>query len=147
MNSVIKILIIKLASAGDVLRTTALLSGLKGKYPDSHITWITEMPGKELLEGNAHIGRILVYGDKSVSLLKEERFDIIISLDKDAKAVSLTMLIEAPEKYGYGQDKEGRLYPLNKEAEYSYLLGIDDDLKFFKNKKTYQELIFEAARL
>ncbi len=104
MNSVIKILIIKLASAGDVLRTTALLSGLKEKYPNSHITWITERPGKGLLEGNANIGRILVYGDKSVSSLKQERFDIIVSLDKDAKATSLAMFIKASEKYGYGLD-------------------------------------------
>jgi heptosyltransferase-2 len=36
---------------------------------------------------------------------------------------------------------------LNKEASYSYLLGIDDELKFFKNKKTYQELIFETVKL
>ena len=142
-----KILIIKLASAGDVLRTTAILSGLKAKYPDSHITWVVEGPAQQLLESNANIDRILVYGEKSVLSLKGEKFDIILSLDKDIKAISLAMFIEAPEKCGYGLDKEGKLCPLNKEAEYSYLLGIDDDLKFFKNKKTYQELIFETSKL
>lgn len=142
-----RILIIKLASAGDVLRTTALLSGLKERYPDSYITWIVDSLGRELLEGIANIGRILIYGDKSVSLLKEEDFDIIISLDKDIKAVSLAMFIKASKKDGYGMDKKGRLCPLNKDAEYSYLLGVDDDLKFFKNKKTYQELIFDIAGL
>lgn len=142
-----KILIIKLASAGDVLRTTAILSGLKKKYPHSRITWIVESPSRELLEGNVSIDRILVYGEKSVSLLKGEEFDLVISLDKAFEAVSLAMLINAFEKYGYGLDKEGRLCPLNKEAEYSYLLGVDDELKFFKNKKTYQELIFETAKL
>ena len=142
-----RILIIKLASAGDVLRTTTLLSGLKEKYPASSITWVVEGIARELLEGSANIDRILVYGEKSVSLLKAEEFDIVVSLDKAIEGTSLAMLIKAPEKYGYGLDKKGRLCPLNKEAEYSYLLGIDDDLKFLKNKKTYQELIFETAKL
>jgi len=142
-----RILIIKLASAGDVLRTTALLSGLKGKYPVSHITWVVEGTARELLEGNANIDRILTYGEKSVSLLKAEKFDIVVSLDKAIEAISLAMIVKASEKYGYGLDREDRLCPFNKEAEYSYLLGIDDDLKFFKNKKTYQELIFETAKL
>jgi len=142
-----RILIIKLASAGDVLRTTTLLSGLKGKYPACHITWVVEGMARELLEGNANIDRILTYGEKSISLLKTENFDIVVSLDKAIEAVSLAMIVKASEKYGYGLDREDRLCPFNKEAEYSYLLGIDDDLKFFKNKKTYQELIFETAKL
>jgi len=141
------ILVIKLASAGDVLRTTALLSGLKDKYPDSRITWVVEPQSRGLLEGNLNIDNIFVYGEDSVSLLKTEEFDIVISLDKAFEAISLAMLVRAPEKYGYGMDREGRLCPLNREAEYSYLLGIDDNLKFFKNNKTYQELIFESSRL
>lgn len=142
-----KILIIKLASAGDVLRTTSLLSGLKNKYPRSDVTWIVESRSRELLEGNTSIDRVLVYTEKNAGLLKAEGFDLVISLDKAVEAVSLAMHIKAPEKYGYGLDKEGALCPLSKEAEYSYLLGIDDELKFFKNRKTYQELIFETTKL
>jgi len=142
-----KILIIKLASAGDVLRTTTLLSGLREKYSDSRITWIVGASARELLEDNAGIDRVLVYNEKSASLIKTEEFDIVISLDKAREAVSLAMLAKAPGKYGFGMDKHGKLCPLNKEAEYSYLLGIDDNLKFFKNKKTYQELIFETVNL
>jgi len=142
-----KILIIKLASAGDVLRTTTLLSALKQRYPNSHITWVVEKTAQELLEGNANIKRILVCSEENILSLKRERFEVVISLDKAVKATSLAMSVNASEKYGYGLDKEGRLCPLNREAEYSYLLGIDDELKFFKNKKTYQELIFEATGL
>ncbi len=141
------ILIIKLASVGDVLRTTAILPGVKKKYTGSLVTWVVDSPGQDLLEGNTNIGRILVYGEKSALSLRREKFDIILSLDKDIKATSLAMLIEASEKYGYGLNKGGKVYPLNKETEYSYLLGIDNDLKFFKNKKTYQELIFDISKL
>ncbi len=142
-----RILIIKLASAGDVLRTTALLSELKDKYPDSHITWLVKKPGAELLEGNTNIDRILVYSQKTTSLLQGEHFDVVMSLDKAIEATFVATAVGAKEKYGFGLDKKGKLCPLNKEAEYSYLLGLDDDLKFFKNKKTYQEITFESVGL
>lgn len=142
-----RILIIKLASAGDVLRTTALLPALKEKYPKSDITWLVKEPGQELLELNPYIDRILVYILESILSLQVEEFDLVISLDKAIEAVSLATLIKADEKYGYGLNTEGKIYPFNNEAEYSFLLGLNDDLKFFKNKKTYQEMIFDIAKL
>lgn len=142
-----KILIIKLASCGDVLRTTVILSALRRKYPSSFITWLVKEPAQELLEGNPYIDRILVYNSESIPVLEAEKFDLVISLDKAREAIALASLIEAKEKCGYGLSQEGNLYPFNKAAEYSYRLGLDDDLKFRRNKKTYQEMIFEIANL
>ncbi len=142
-----KILIIKLGSAGDVLRTTAILSGLKERYPQSNITWLVEKSGSMLLEGNSNIDRVIVYSSGTAKPLANEDFDVAISLDKAREAIELATSINAKEKYGFGADKNGTLMPLNKEAEYSYRLGMDDDLKFYKNKKTYQELIFEVTKL
>ncbi len=141
------ILIIKLASAGDVLRTTTLLSELKNRYPDSQVTWLVEKPGAELLEGNANIDHILIYSPKTAISLQNERFDIVISLDKAIEATSIATAVRADEKYGFGLDEKGELCPLNKASEYSYLLGLDNDLKFFKNRRTYQEIIFESIGL
>jgi len=142
-----RILIIKLASVGDVLRTTAILPALKTKYPKSFITWLLRDPAQELLEGNSYIDRIFTFGLESVLLLQVEKFDMVICLDKAFEAVSLATLIGGDEKYGFGLSKEGKVYPFNKEAEYSFILGLDNDLKFYKNKKTYQELIFDIANL
>ncbi|MBU1810568.1 MAG: glycosyltransferase family 9 protein [Candidatus Omnitrophica bacterium] len=142
-----RILIIKLASVGDVLRTTVLLPALKEKYPQSYVTWLVKEPAQELLETNPHIGRVLVYCLESVLLLQVEKFDLVISLDKAVEAVSLASLIAAKEKYGFGLNKQGKIYPFNREAEYSFTIGLDDELKFFKNKKTYQEMIFEVVKL
>jgi len=142
-----KILIIKLGSAGDVLRTTSILSGLKEKYSDSAITWLVNKNSCELLEGNSNINKIISYNDNSAKALLSEYFDIILSLDKAEEGIKLASLIKAKEKYGFGLDEKGRLRPLNKKSEYSYRLGIDDELKFFKNKKTYQELIYEMAEM
>lgn len=37
-----RLLIIKLAADGDVLRTTSLLPALRRRFPRAHLTWLTE---------------------------------------------------------------------------------------------------------
>jgi heptosyltransferase-2 len=141
------ILIIKLSSIGDVLRTTPLLYGLKAKYGDSYITWLTNPDSLTILEGNNFIDRLLIYNLDSVIRIQVEEFDIVVNLDKEKGAASLAETVKAKEKFGYGLSKEGNLYPLNKEAEYGFMLGLSDELKFRTNRKSYQEIIFETAGL
>ena len=45
-----KILIIKLGALGDVIRTTSILKGLKEKYPNCKIDWVTYKYCFELLQ-------------------------------------------------------------------------------------------------
>ena len=142
-----KVLIIKLAAIGDVLRTTAILSGLKREYPDSHITWLVNEESRFLLEGNPKVDRILCYGPDSSLRLLVERFDLALSLDKAPAGASLAVLVKADQKKGFGFHEKGYLYPLNRESEYAFRLGIDDKLKFRQNKKTYQEIIYEMSGL
>jgi len=140
-----KILIIKLGALGDVFRTTTLLHGLKRRFPESRITWITSKAACGLLENNPYINRILVFTGQTINLLKPESFDILISLDKEEKPTMLAMDIKADKKIGFGRDKHGQLYSLNKESEYAYRLGISDELKFRLNKKTYPKIIYEMC--
>ena len=77
-----RILIIKLAAAGDVLRTTPLLRGLRRAFPDSHITWLTESEVVPLLEGVAEIDRLQPYNFESVLQLSHETFDQLYCFDK-----------------------------------------------------------------
>jgi heptosyltransferase-2 len=143
-----KILIIKLAASGDVLRTTPILRGLKRKFPRSFITWLTEEESKGLLKENQYIDRLLAYGPNAVKLLETEQFDILICLDKEIKAIALASSIKAKRKMGFGLDEaNGNLKPLNKESRYAVRLGLSDELKFKKNQKTYPEIIFEMACL
>lgn len=142
-----KILIIKLASIGDVLRTTPLLRGLKEKYPDSYIVWLTSQFSLDVLRGNNFIDEILTYNLKSTLRLQVEFFDVVISLDKAIEATALASKVRAKERLGYGLSKEGRAFPFNKEAEYAFNLGLSDELKFKTNKKSYQEIIFDTVGL
>ena len=47
-----EILIIKLGAIGDVIRTTSILPGLKSKYDDCKIDWITKDESQDILKNN-----------------------------------------------------------------------------------------------
>lgn len=140
-----RILILKLAAMGDVLRTTPLLRALKVKHPQSHITWVVDPASFDLLKSNPHIDRLWVIDPETKLRLEVEEFDLLLSLDKDARAAALAMRVQARDKKGFGLSTFGNIFPLNAESEYAFRLGIDDELKFHKNRKTYQEIIFEAV--
>jgi ADP-heptose:LPS heptosyltransferase len=142
-----KILIIKCRAQGDVLRTTAILHGVKRKYPDSHITWLVDEESVELLANNPFIDRLLPYQLESIMPLLAEEFDVLISLDKEFPSTSVASLVKCTHKFGFGMNNLGNLIPFNTEAEYAYQLGIDDDLKFKQNTMTYQEIIAKTAEL
>lgn len=135
-----KVCIIKLGALGDVVRTTPLLSAIKQKYPDSEITWITRQNAKEILEGNSNIKQIL-----TLPITQELEFDILYNIDIEPEATQLASKIKAEKKYGY-YDNEGFPTSFNPGAEYYLNTVFDDELKKV-NRKTYQEMIFEAAEL
>jgi ADP-heptose:LPS heptosyltransferase len=143
----IRILIIKLAAMGDVLRTTPLLRGLKRAHPDSHITWLTETKVIPMLKGIPEIDQLLAYDLESILQLQCRSFDQLYCFDKEPKASALAMKITAGWKTGFGLTEYGNVMPLSKQSEYTFELGINDELKFRQNRKPYPELIFECAGL
>lgn len=142
-----RILIIKLGAIGDVLRTTPLLRKFKKDNPHCQISWVVDKSGREILENNHFIDRILELDFVTLIRCQVEEYDLAICLDKEPSATALCMLAKAKKKLGYGMNKYGSVFSLNKEADYSFNLGLDNKLKFRKNKKTYPELIFEASGL
>ncbi len=142
-----KILIIKLGALGDVLRTTPLLTALKKKYPASEITWIVDTPHRDVLQGNPFIQRLLDSSEKTKQWLKSAVFDLAVNLDKEPEATALMVAAGAKKKMGFISDANGRLAPADSLSDYAWRLGIDDDLKFKRNKKTYQEISFEQLGL
>jgi ADP-heptose:LPS heptosyltransferase len=142
-----RILVVKLAAIGDVIRTTPLLSGLKRAYPQSHITWVVDKEALPLLRGNPYIDRLLAFDFSSLGPLDLETFDLVIGLEKEPRGAALASKVKAGERKGFGLGPEGNVFPLNPASEYAYFLGLSDDLKFRRNQKTYPELIFQAAEL
>lgn len=142
-----KILIIKMAAMGDVLRTTPILKAIKRKYPNSHISWICEKNSFKLLQTNPLIDSLFIYNLSSVLQITTEEYDYVFSFDKMKYSASIATLAKSRKKFGFGLNKFGNIFSFNKSSEYSLLLGIDNELKFRKNKMTYQEIIYQMAEL
>jgi len=140
-----RILIFKIGALGDVLRTTPLLRALENTPAPRHVTWLVGEGARPLLEGHPRIDRLLTPGYETSALLEIEKFDLLLSLDKDPYSTALAMRIDAHERRGFGRDRFGSLVPLHPDSRYAYDLGLSDDLKFHENRKTYQEIIFEMC--
>jgi heptosyltransferase-2 len=142
-----RILLIKLDALGDVVRATALAEGIKKKYPNSELSWMTTKGAKFFVESNPFVDRVLEYNTENARRLQFEKFDIIINLDKDPKATSMMMSFNSEDKRGYGLSSEGHAVPLNDGSKYHYNICLDNYGGKTTNTKSYQELIFEVADL
>jgi len=141
-----KILIIKLGAMGDVLRTTALLSPLKKKFPNSAVTWITLTPSLDLFLGNPLVHEVLDYRHDALPRILSEKFDLVINPDADKLSSSLAALARGKKKLGFGLDSQGMVFCFNKEAERWLEMGAFDHLKK-ANGLTYQEIILNLCQL
>jgi heptosyltransferase-2 len=141
------ILVIKLGALGDLLRTTSILPSLKQRYPRARITWITRADCTPLLQNLGEIDRVWTTDAYVTARVLAEQFDLLINFDKETPSTELASIARAKIKRGFGMSKLGSLIALNAGSEYSLNLGIDDELKFRVNQKSYQEVIHEMAEL
>ena len=142
-----KILIINLDAMGDVLMTTAQLLGLKRKFPDSTIIWITLKNAARLLLNNPLIDHIFEYNTESISIINKIKFDYVMNVDKSQKSCALLNSVNAKNKLGFGLNDDGKIIPVNEGAYYNYNLGMDDHFKFKVNERTGQDYLAETFEL
>ena len=142
-----KILIINLDALGAVLMTTALLPAIKRKDPQSTVHWVTLPMAIPLLQNNPYIDKLWPYDFETISILQAIKYDKIYSIDKAYRSDALANLVRAEEKLGFALDENGAITHFNPEAEYTYRLGIDDDLKFKKNQVTGIQFLARAMTL
>lgn len=141
-----KILIIKLDAAGDVLRTTSILPGLKERFPAGYLTWITRRESLPIFFHNPLADRVLPLQPEGLVSILAETFDLSINLDNSPVSASLQALVRAGEKKGFTLDPSGRVAPCGPEAEDWLEMSVFDDVKK-ANTKTCQTLLREIAGL
>ena len=88
-----KICIIKLGALGDVIRTLPILIGIKEKYPDSEISWITKKDSFEMVKNSPHVKKMLI-----LPFEPWESFDILYNFDIDDEATFLAGKINSKKK-------------------------------------------------
>jgi ADP-heptose:LPS heptosyltransferase len=141
-----RVLIIKLAALGDVLRTTVILPGIKAEFPNSTITWLTAPGALDLLKGNPLIDELWSLDPEAALRLAVREFDVVLSPDADPHAATLATAVKAPEKRGMVLHPRGHVTPANPEAATWFEMGAFDQLKQ-ANQRTYQELIYQTLKL
>jgi heptosyltransferase-2 len=141
------ILIVKLDAVGDVLRTTAILHGLRERYPSSEITWITRRSALDVFENNTLVDQVLAYeSTEAILRCAVQEFDVVINLDTASESAVLASHVKGKQKLGYGLDQKGNVFAFNPEAEVWMEMGAFDQRKK-KNTRTYQELMLEICGL
>jgi heptosyltransferase-2 len=132
----------RVSSYGDVLRTTPILYALKEKYPNSHITWLVDEASEPLLIHNPYINRILIWDTFVGYQLLEEKFDIVINLEKISGLCAITKRINAWKKYGFRFDEITGTYNVYEGSEYAFDLCTRWDKKK-ENNEPWQKILIE----
>ncbi|MAE77259.1 MAG: hypothetical protein CMJ85_10370 [Planctomycetes bacterium] len=145
-----RVAIVKLGAVGDVLRTTAFLPGLRRRYPNASVSWLTRPEAAPLFVGNEFVDELHTTNDATLpETMRCTPFDLVICPDADHETASLATglrLREGGRRIGYGLDGDGRVEPLSESALAWLLMGVSDARKK-ANTKTYQTMLGEIFEL
>ena len=143
LKVIMNVLIVKLGATGDVVRTTPLLGRLDGQ-----IAWVTAAKNTVLLESLADNLRCFSWEERQ--LVPDIRYDLIINLEDTLdvglylKTRQTTQLfgayVDSAKQLRYTEDSK-RWFDLSLISSYGREQA--DKLKL-KNRRTYQELIFDG---
>jgi ADP-heptose:LPS heptosyltransferase len=142
-----RVLMVKLAATGDVLRTTAFLPAIHATWPQAKVTWLTRRGAAGLFDGNPLVDEVLTTDDAvTAARLQTETFDVVLCPDADPDAAVLAAAAKGRERRGYVRDAGGRIVPLSPGAERWLAMGLSDTAKL-ANTQTYQHLVAEVLGL
>lgn len=142
-----RVLMVKLAATGDVLRTTAFLPAIHATWPAAHVTWVTAPAAVDLFRGNDLVDEVLGTASAvTVAKLSAQQFDVVLCPDADPDAAALATLARTAEHRGFRMDDRGHVEALGPGAAHWLGLGLDDECKR-QNRRTYQALVAEVLGL
>ncbi|UCD57075.1 MAG: glycosyltransferase family 9 protein [Candidatus Hydrogenedentota bacterium] len=120
-----RILIIRLSSIGDVVRTLPALSSLRRQYPNAHIGWAVEDKSSGILEGHPHLDEIVIFertkivhslrnplrSHEGLSLLarffreiRRAKYDLVLDFHGILKSGLIAISSRSPNRVGFEKD-------------------------------------------
>jgi heptosyltransferase II len=142
------LLVVHLGALGAVARATSILRSMKLKYPNSHITWVTDKPADQVLKQNSKIDRVLTTSESDLLSLQALEFDIAFVIDKSLKASGILKRTQVDQIYGFVADgRSGAILPATAAADELWQTGLSNHIKFNVNQKTEVQLIHESLEL
>jgi len=139
------VLVIKLGATGDVVRSTPLLQRLEG-----NVTWVTAAKNVILLEGVHENLRCLSWEERNKAL--GASYDLAINLEDTMDVALFLKSVRCNEIFGAYIDSANLLRYTKNSASWFDLSLIsaygkeDADKLKFRNRRTYQEMIFEGLK-
>ena len=127
LNLIMKILIVKLSSLGDVIQTLPVLIPLKKFFSNPHITWLIEEETADLLKEHPLVDQVIVFpksrwikrgkyfknwfswlkeGAKFIKEVRAVNYDLIIDFQGLFKSGILVMLAKGEKKVGFFPSRE-----------------------------------------
>lgn len=136
-----KILIVKIGALGDLVRTTPILRVLKG-----NIFWITS---KEAFEILPKIKSLKILNPEKIDTLRNLDFDLILNLEEDENWAKNLSELKTKKLIGVYFDFKKNKLSYTKESRKWYDMSLISkygkekaDLLKWKNRKSYQEILF-----
>jgi heptosyltransferase-1 len=117
-----RIALIKPSALGDIVHTLPVLTALRRRYPDAHITWVVNRTYEGLLRGHPDLDETLpfdrglfragflsgarTYG-RFLAELRRRNFDLVLDLQGLLRSGLLTAATRAPRRVGFAAAREG----------------------------------------
>ncbi len=142
-----RLLMVKLAATGDVLRTTSFLPAIHATWPQAKVTWVTAASAADLFRGNDLVDEVLTTDSAiTAAVLATEQFDVVLCPDADPDAAVLAAMAKGKERRGFVRTANGRVEALGAGAEAWLQMGLSDARKQ-ANRETYQTLVARVLGL
>ena len=106
------ICIVMLSALGDAVHVLPVANALKERWPETHITWVTQPLSHLLVQGHRSIDQFLLFGRRRglqawesyhqlARALPERPFDLVLALQVYLKAGLITALVSGRVKMGF----------------------------------------------
>ncbi len=119
-----RIALIKPSALGDVVHALPVLSALRGRWPDSHITWVINRAYEPLIAGHPDLDATLAFDRGAMKRgpviavltalrfmrqLRQRRFDLVIDLQGLLRTGLMTWATGATRRVGFANAREGAM--------------------------------------
>jgi len=102
-TNILKILVIRLSSIGDIILTTPVLEALKAKFPDVKLDFLVMDKFKDAISGNKNIDNLIIFKKEKYKgiagiirfskELKAKEYDLIIDLHSKIRSILISKII------------------------------------------------------
>jgi heptosyltransferase I len=156
-----RIALIKPSALGDIVHSLPVLTALRRRFPQAHISWIVNRSYEPLLQGHPHLDETLPFDRGGLrggwrpttraalaffAGLRHQRFDLVVDLQGLFRSGLMTLATGARHRVGLGSAREGagwfythcvgvrslqELHAVDRYWEVAGALGVGDTPKEF----------------